>query len=362
MFDIGQPKDQLDTPALWVDIERLEENIAKLAAHFQTAGVQWRPHFKGIKIPSIAHKLIKAGAIGITCAKLSEAEVLALAGIGDILIANQIVGPHKTMRLAHLQHSADVKVAVDHPQNVAELGRAAVDHGVEIGVLVDVNTGMERTGTTPGEEAVALSSLVHQTAGLRYLGLMAWEGHTLVNEDPAVKEQEIYKAVNLLLDTAAQCRSAGLPVTIVSGGGSGTYKITPFIPGMTEIQAGGAIFSDVAYQSWGVETTPCLYIRTRVTSRPASDRIIIDAGFKAMPVWHATPKALGIEHIKKHATSAEHGILTLDQPNHDIGIGEAFDFIVGYTDSTLFLHDTLYGIRRGKIEVVWEISGRGKLR
>lgn len=362
MSEIGLPYDQLDTPALWVDLETLEGNIATLAAHFQAAGVQWRPHFKGIKVPAVAHMLVRAGAIGLTCAKLGEAEVLAQAGITDLLVANQVVGPRKALRLALLQHQADVKVAVDHPDNVAELGQAATAHGVEIGILVDVNTGMQRTGVTPGEEVVALAERVHQTPGLTFLGVMAWEGHAVPLQDPAAKEQEIRRAVGLLVDSAERCRAAGLTAAIVSGGGSGTYAITASIPGMTEIQAGGAIFSDVAYASWGVKTTPCLSLRTQVTSRPAPDRVIIDAGFKALPAWHATPHAAGLPPLKKHVTSAEHGVLTLEEPNDDIRIGQTFDFTLGYTDSTLFLHDTLYGVRRGVVETAWAISGRGKLR
>jgi D-serine deaminase-like pyridoxal phosphate-dependent protein len=227
MSDIGLPKEQLDTPILWVELDSLEKNIKSLAAYFQQAGVQWRPHVKGIKVPAIAHRLLAAGAIGVTCAKLGEAEVMAQAGIRDILIANQIVGTPKITHLVHLNQYTDVKVAVDNPLNVAELGQAAMAAGVELGVLVDVNTGMDRTGVAPGEEAVELSKLVHETAGLRYLGLMAWEGHTLGHKDTAVKEQAIHHAVGLLVDSADQCRAAGLPVTIVSGGGSGTYKTTP---------------------------------------------------------------------------------------------------------------------------------------
>jgi D-serine deaminase-like pyridoxal phosphate-dependent protein len=362
MSDIGLPKEQLDTPILWVELDSLEKNIKSLAAYFQQAGVQWRPHVKGIKVPAIAHRLLAAGAIGVTCAKLGEAEVMAQAGIRDILIANQIVGTPKITRLVHLNQYTDVKVAVDNPLNVAELGQAAMAAGVELGVLVDVNTGMNRTGVAPGEEAVELSKQVHETAGLRYLGLMAWEGHTLGHKDTAVKEQAIHHAVGLLVDSADQCRAAGLPVTIVSGGGSGTYKTTPHIKGITEIQAGGAIFSDVAYQSWGVETTPCLFIRALVTSRPAPDRIIFDTGFKAMPAWHAQPRPLGIEGIKKFSTSAEHGVMTLHAANTQIQVGDTFDFVVGYTDATLFLHDKLYGLRRDVVEVVWDIAGRGKLQ
>ena len=363
MNEIGLKKSELDTPILWVDLGLLEINIATLAKHFKSAGVDWRPHTKGMKVPAIAHKAIAAGAIGVTCAKLGEAEVMAAAGIRDILIANQIVGAKKIARLVNLQRHAEVKVAVDNEANALEIGRAAVAKGVEVGILVDVNNGMNRTGVAPGPPVVALSRLVHETAGLRYLGLMAYEGHAIELDDPDAKRQEIEASVGLLTESVKLCRQAGLPVEIVSGGGSGTYKVTPFLPGMTEIQAGGAIFSDIAYQSWDVETTPCLFVRSTVTSRAVPNRIIFDAGWKTLPAWFAyKPKPVGLAGIKSIAMSAEHGIVTLEEPNDTVQVGDAFDFIVGYGDVTLFLHDKLYGIRDGVVEVVWDIQGRGKLR
>ena len=362
MSEISLKKTELDTPVLWVDLDLLESNIANLSKHFKAAGVNWRPHMKGIKIPAIAHKAIRAGAIGVTCAKLGEAEVMAAAGIKDILIANQIVGPKKIARLANLRRHADVKVAVDNEANIAELGEAASAKGVELGILVELDTGMHRAGVAPGQPAVELSRIIYETSGLCYLGLMAWEGHVLAINDPDLKRQEIEKAVGLLTKSAQFCREAGLPVSIVSGGGSGTYKVTPFLSGITEIQAGGAIFCDVTYRAWGVETEPSLFVRTVVTSRPAPDRIIFDAGFKALPDWIGTPRPIGLFDVKTIAMSAEHGTMTLETPDLSVKVGDAFDFIVGYGDSTVFLHDRLYGIRDGVVEVVWTIQGGGKIR
>ena len=283
------------------------------------------------------------------------------AGITDLLIANQVVGPHKIERLVNLRKHADVKVAVDSEINIRAIGATAVKKGVEIGVVVEVNTGMNRTGVMPGESAVKLAQCADQTNGVRFMGVMSWEGHTLGNDDEAVKEREIVKAITLLTDTAAQCQQAGLTVSIVSGGGGGTYKYTPFQDGMTEIQAGGAIFNDVLYTRWGVETQQCLFMRSTVTSRPASDRVIFDSGFKTMPVWFAQPAPIGISGVKSYSASAEHGVMILDEANSDIQVGDVYDFVIGYTDSTLYLHDTLYGVREGNVEVVWDITARGKL-
>jgi D-serine deaminase-like pyridoxal phosphate-dependent protein len=360
--EVGLRKADLETPVLWVDLDILQHNISYLAGYFQAAGVNWRPHVKGIKVPAIAHKAIAAGAMGVTCAKLSEAEIMAAAGIQDILIANQIVGPQKTARLANLRRHADVKVAVDNETNVAELGKAARAKSVELGIVVEVDVGMCRAGIAPGQPALEMSSLVHDTPGLCYRGLMAWEGHTRAEDDLEERGLKIEKAIGLLVESASQCRVAGLPVSIVSAGGTGTYYVTAFQSGVTEIQAGGATFGDVASQNWGVETKPSLFVRTMVTSRPAPDRIILDAGFKTLPKWHNTPQPVGLSGVKTIGLSAEHGTVTLKEPNHTVKVGEAVDFVVGYGDETVCLHDRLYGIREGTVEIVWPILGRGKIR
>jgi D-serine deaminase-like pyridoxal phosphate-dependent protein len=360
--EVGLRKTELDTPVLWVDVDQLESNITCLAEYFCAAGVGWRPHVKGIKVPAIAHKAIAAGAIGVTCAKVSESEVMAAAGVQDILIANQIVGPKKIVRLVNLQRHADVKVVVDNKANVARLGQAAQAKGVELGVLVEVDVGMHRAGVAPGQAALDLSRLVHQTPGLRYRGLMAWEGHARAITDPDLRKGGIREAVHLLTESAALCVDDGLPVSIVSAGGSGTYHVTAFQPAVTEVQAGGAIFSDVACQRWEVDTQPSLFVRSMVTSRPAPDRIIFDAGFKSLPNWFRAPAPVGLPPVKKMSMSAEHGVFTLESPDSTIDIGDVFDFIVGYGDSTLFLHDDLYGVRDGIVEVVWDIQGQRKIR
>lgn len=360
---IGLPITEVDTPALWVDLDRLEQNIVTLVRHFQAAGVQWRPHTKGMKIPAIAHKLLAAGAIGITCAKVSEAEVMVAAGIKDILIANQITGKHKLPRLANLCRQADVKVAVDNARNVAALGAAAVSYGVEIGVLVEINCGMERAGVQPGEATLALARLITQTPGVRLRGLMTWEGQTLDIADPVQKRQAIERSIGLITESAELCRRNDIPVEIVSGGGSGTYKVTPFLSGMTEIQAGGAIFCDVTYQSWGVDLQPALFVQTTVTSRPNPRRIICDAGFKSLPSNDGAPAPLGLaQKVQKVVSSAEHGALELETPNETLQVGDLLDFVVGYGDGTVYLHDMMVGVRKGMVECVWQILGRGKLQ
>lgn len=362
MSEVGLCLGDVDTPFLWVDLDRLEKNIACVAAHLQRAGVQWRPHTKGIKTPAIAHKLIKAGAIGVTCAKLGEAEVMVAAGITDILIANQIVGRQKYLRLVNLCCQANVKIAVDSTATLAELSQFARAKDVEVGVIIEIDTGMNRAGVQPGDAVVSLAQAIVNHPGLRFEGVMSWEGHSLAEAGDEARRQAAKAAIAQLVESAERCRQAGIPVRIVSCGGSGTLDVTPFQLGVTEIQAGGAIFNDVTYAKWNVPTEPALFVRSTVTSRPTPERIIFDAGWKTSPSWMNPPRPLGIEHVSAIRTSAEHGYVILSEPNHDIQVGDSFDFMVGYGDNTVFLHDVIYGVRAGVVESVWRVEGRGRLR
>ncbi len=365
MTEIGLRIEELDTPALWVDLGRLERNIQCVAEELAGLGVSWRPHIKGIKVPAIAHKLVRAGAIGVTCGKLGEAEVMAAAGISDILVANQVVGPQKVARLVAIQRHADVKSAVDSVENVVEIGRAASAIGVEVGLIIELDTGMHRAGVLPGEPVVALAKVIEQTPGVKLRGLMTWEGHNLSHTDVAEKQAGIQESIGQLLSSVEQCRKAGFPVEIVSGGGSGTYMYTARLKGMTEVQAGGAIFCDQTYQGWGLALEPSLFLRARVTSRPAPDRLICDTGFKTHTRGFSNPKPIAFD-AESVVLSAEHGIITLgkneDGVNDGLKVGTTFDLMPGYGDATVFLHDTLYGVRDGVVETVWDVAARGKLR
>jgi D-serine deaminase-like pyridoxal phosphate-dependent protein len=359
--EVGRSVSELETPSLWIDLDGLDRNIEELAAIFKKAKIDWRPHTKGIKVPAIAQKAIDAGAIGVTCAKLGEAEVMAAAGIGDILVANEVVGPRKIARLVNVQQQADVMVAVDDALNVAAIGKAATEKGVEVRVLVEVETGMERAGTVPGQPTVDIARVVHETPGVTFEGLMAWEGQAVDVQDPTEKRQVIEKAMNLMQQSVDMCVQAGLPVNIVSGGGSGTYLITPSYGVITEIQAGGAMLCDNRYIYFGVETKPCIFARATVTSRPTPTRIILDGGFKSMPAWPGAPTPLGLNNVEAVATSAEHVVIELDAPNTSTKVGDGMDFILGYTDATVCLHDQIYGVRNGIVETEWAVQGRGKL-
>ena len=359
--DVGHAVAEIDTPVLLADLGIVEANIARLAAYLRNAGVSWRPHTKGQKVPALAHKEIAAGAIGVTCAKLGEAEVMAASGIRDILIANQVVGPAKAARLAGLLAHADPIVALDSLENAEELGAAVTRRGRRLRVLVEVNVGMNRAGVEPGRAAVLLSEKVSQLPGLRYVGLMGWEGHCGSIADAEQRRRAIETAVGGLVESAELCRQAGLPVEIVSCGGTSTFLVTAGIPGVTEVQAGGGIFGDVLYQSRGVDHPFGLTVLTTVTSRPTPTRIIVDAGRKAMSVDVAMPRPKDLAGVQSVSLSAEHGRIELAVPTDAIHVGDKLEWIVGYGDTTVCLHDEMLGVRDGVVETVWPILGRGKL-
>jgi D-serine deaminase-like pyridoxal phosphate-dependent protein len=360
---VGRSKWELDTPALVVDLPTMERNVTTMAKRIIGAGVNWRPHTKGQKVPAIAHLELAAGAIGVTCAKLGEAEVMAAAGIRDILIANQIVGAQKVARLVNLRKHADVIVAVDSPENVAELSAAAAAKGVEQRVVIEVDVGMSRCGVAPGEKVVELARTIRRSPGLKFAGVMGWEAPCTRLTDPAEKRACVEEALGGLVRSAELCRQADLPVEIVSCGGTGTYWVSATIPGITELQAGGGIFHDVHYaEHFGVDHEFAMTVMTTVISRPTPERIIVDAGLKTMSSQAANPRPLNVGEVQAVGFSAEHGKIELAAPNTDLKVGDKVEWVVGYTDTTVLLHDELYAVRDGAVEVVWPILGRGKLR
>lgn len=348
--------EQIPTPALWADLDRLEANIAYLANYFRRARIAWRPQTKGIKVPELAQQLIAAGAAGITCAKLSEAEVMAAHGISDILIANQVVGYGKMERLAALQRQANITVAVDSEANARELA------GTGVQALVEVNLGLNRCGRAPGEDTVQFAQLVSRIPGMNLAGLMAWEGHVLAIADAEEKRAACRQAVEQLVATAEQCRAAGLEMPVVNCGGSGTFRITAHVPGVTEIEAGGAVWGDMQYQQWGADLPCALFLSVTVVSRPTPERAVVDLGYKACNNGpFERPACVTDPALKLTALHAEHGLLDVSACAAPPRVGDRLDFAVGYSDQTVYCHEYLHGVRRGTVEQVWPISARGKL-
>lgn len=359
---IGRPVDELDTPALLIDLDAFEHNLAYLSKEVAAAGIAWRPHAKGHKCPAIAHKELAAGAIGVTCAKLGEAEVMAANGVHDILVANQVVGPIKARRLAALSAHADVIVAVDCIENGREIAAAANAVGTKPRVIIEVDNGLHRSGTAPGEATVNLARQLAALDGIRFAGLMGYEGHAMSIVDPVERATEITNCVRLLVDTAEACRDAGLSIDIVSASGTGTFQTAVENKGITEVQAGGGIFGDAFYQGLGLPIKPAMILLAQVVSRPLPNRIIIDAGRKTTDPSLRAPKARGIDGVTSLAFSAEHANFTLDHDTELPRVGDRLELEIGYHDQTTHLHENLYGVRNGLVETIWPVAARGRLQ
>lgn len=359
---IGHPKSALDTPALLVDLDLMEANMARIVAACRAHGVGWRPHAKAHKTPEIAQMQLAAGAIGITCAKVGEAEVMSAAGIRDILIANQIVGAAKIERLIAVATRADTIVCVDSVENARELDQAFRNAGRRLRVLIEVDIGMNRAGVAPGADVVALAREIERCPGLRLVGVEGWEAHVTTMER-VEKERSVPEAIAKLVASARACREAGFAVDIVSCGGTGSFPYCIEQTGVTEVQIGGAIFSDMHYRThYHVDFEPALTVLATVTSRPTPTRIVVDAGKKTMSGDAAMPEPVGLPPVRAMKLSAEHAKLELERASDAPKVGDKIEFIVGYSDTTVHLHEEIVATRGGRIEAVWPVAGRGRIK
>jgi len=348
----------LDTPALVLDAGALEQNIAKMAAFARDAGVHLRPHAKTHKSPRIAAMQLEAGAIGITCQKLSEAEVMVDAGIDGILISNQIVGPQKIRRLVELARRADVMVAVDDPRNVAELSAAAVAGGVTLKLLVEVNVGMMRCGVMPGEPALELARLVLHSPGLDFRGLMGYEGHAVALRTAEERQATAAPSLQALVDTAELLRAHGLTVEVVSSTGTGTYNIGGGFPGITELEVGSYATMDADYRAVGMPFGFALRVLATVISTPQEGLAILDAGMKSIAPDHGMPLVLDLPNAQVLALSEEAGWLTMPGPERLVP-GDKVRLVPGHGCTTINLHDRYHVVRDGLVVDTWPVAARG---
>jgi len=352
-------KEEMETPALLIDLDFLEYNIATMAKFINDKKAKLRPHFKTHKCPTISHKQINAGAKGITCAKLGEAETLVLAGIKDVLIANTIVQPSKIMRLASLAHGdAKISVAADNQQNISFLSEAATTVGSTIHVLVEVDIGMERCGVNTPEEVLLLARKILEASGLVFEGIQAYEGHLVYNTDIEARRQGVRKGADKLNKIKAFIENNGISVNQVSGGGTGTYNITGNDMIWTEIQAGSYIFMDTIYERLGLDFKNALSIlATVIHKRPGM--AVTDAGLKVCSTEQGLPRIKKYPHLKFHdELSEEHGIII--DPRDELTYLKKIEYIPSHCCTTVNLHDHFYCMRNGYLESVWPISARGK--
>lgn len=361
---IGLQKQEMDTPTCCVDLDLMEANLAKLASEIQAFGKGWRPHVKCHKTAVVAHRQRAAGAIGFTCAKLGEAEALADAGLDHFLVANQVVGEKKLQRAAALSRTHDLILAYDHFAQVEPLSRMCKTWGVTCSVVIEVDIGFQRAGTKPGRDTLQLAQAISRLPNIKLAGIMGYEGHLLGIADPDEKQKKILDALDLLGHCRYLMLQDGLPCEIVSAGGTGSYRYASTSQAITEIQAGGGIFGDPMYRNLchvsGFEYA--LTMLVTITSRPTLDRAIIDAGRKTMSPDIHMPVVKGHPDAELLKLSAEHGILRLGPQSRDLKIGDKIEVVVGYADLTTVLHDHFYAFRNNRLEAIWPIIARDRLR
>jgi len=364
-YIVGSKVEEIETPALLLELDKLEYNLNKMADLVRKNNKHIRPHFKTHKSPFLAHKQLSAGAIGITCQKLSEAEILAKSGIKDILITNEIVGKQKIRRLINLAAYTDVKVAIDNEQNAEDISKMALDKGVVMNYLVEVNIGMDRCGVEPGEPVVNFVKKLNELPGLNFLGIIAYEGHAVFIETLKERQKETNRALEKVSYTKELLEKESIFCQIISCAGTGTYMITGQHPDVTEIEAGSYLTMDSKYENTeGVGGTfkTALTVLTTIISIPGNDRIIVDAGLKSISKDFGMPFSKdNREDLELHKLSEEHGIFKIKKDNKkSFTLGQKIELIPSHGCTTINLHDLYYGIRSGIVECILPIEGRGK--
>jgi D-serine deaminase-like pyridoxal phosphate-dependent protein len=360
----GSVLDHVDTPALLVDLDVLDANIATMASFAAETGVSLRPHAKAHKCAEVARKQIAAGAVGICCQKLSEAEALVAAGLDDVLVTNELVGPAKIRRLVELARHATVAACVDDPRNVAELAAAAHGGDVVLALLVEVDIGDGRCGAPPGEAVVALADTIESSPGLRFAGLHAYRGGIQHVRSAAERRDAAHAADERARIAREALAARGIRCDRVTGGGTGTFPFDAELGVHDEIQPGSYVFMDADYaRNEPASTAPAfaqsLFVWSTVMSAPSSDRVVLDAGTKSLPPDSGPPTIPGWPNLEYRSAGDEHGVVVVPPGSAAPSLGEKLALVPGHCDPTVNLYDWLVCVRDRVVVDVWPVVGRG---
>ncbi len=358
---IGMDEQELETPVLVVDIDAMDRNLEKMMKILRGSDVRLRPHLKTAKSPALAWRMIDAGAVGICCAKLSEAEVMANAGIQDILLTSEVAGYGKFERLVALARRLPrFKAVVDSNHAVESIDRVAAEFGVTVNVLIEVDVNTGRSGVATPEEALALADRIRELDHVELIGLHGYAGHAQVR--PADERSELNQpAMDVLKAAIDLLEEHNHELPYKSGGGTGSVRLDVEAGILNEVQAGSFLLMDIAYRDAGVEFENALTCLSTVISRPSSERAVCDAGQKTLsrdagPAEVSEP--VGVTYLRG---SDEHGNLAVDEDivAGPFPVGEVIRLIPSHVCTTINLHDVLVGIRDGKVEAVWPVEARG---
>lgn len=363
----GDPLSSLDTPSMIVDLDIMEENITKLFRLLKPTGVDVRPHLKTTKSPMLARKLIEAGAKGGCVAKISEAEIMVASGIEDIFITCEIVGAPKVSRLVELfRHHPHIRVAVDSVKGSTAINDALAASGIErpLQVLIDVNVGQNRTGVKPGEETLALARHIATLKHLDLIGFHGYEGHLQHVRGQQEREANCRAAMSVLTSTADLLRANNFAIKVVTTGGTGTAEFCATSPGITEVQPGSFIFMDADYRNVvGSYFSNSLTILSTIISKPEPNRVVIDAGIKSLTTDSGFAEPKDLPGVTYTPNGDEHGSLSWEEGERKgLEIGDRVEMIPSHIDPTINLHDFYYAHRKGVIEEIWPVAGRGKVQ
>ncbi len=358
-------EDEVDTPALLLDLDAFEHNLDRMAALLAPTGARLRAHAKTHKSPVIAHMQMARGAVGQCVQKVAEAEALAWGGVPDILVSNEVVGPRKLARLAALSRIARVAVCADDPAGVAALAAAAQDAAVRLTVLVEIDVGAARCGVPPGPAAVALAETIAASPHLRFGGIQAYHGSAQHIRDPGERAATIAAAADGTRRTVEQLRQRGLDCAVVGGAGTGSFEHEAASGVFTEIQAGSYAFMDADYARNGGGASAgfrhALFVLATVMSATRPGLAVLDAGHKAVAIDSGLPLAWNHPAIRYTGASDEHGKLEWDPAAPGPRLGETLRLVPGHCDPTVDRHDWYVGVRNGRVECLWPVAARGAM-
>jgi 3-hydroxy-D-aspartate aldolase len=366
---LGAALDDVDTPALLIDLAAFERNLRRMADTVPPNGtVRLRPHAKTHKSPHIAEKQMALGAVGVCCQKVSEAEILVDGGIPDVLVSNEVAGSTKLRRLAALARRARVGICADDADNVAALDAAAGEAGVRLRVLVEIDVGAARCGVAPGEPALHLAKAVARSPHLEFGGLQAYHGSAQHIRDYAERRAAIQRAASMAHDTKELLRRNGIECAVITGAGTGSYCFEIETGVYNELQCGSYVFMDADYAhnkdrsgAAQPEFEHALFIWTTVMSKPTGERAVVDAGLKAFSVDSGMPVVCDLPDATLDRASDEHGRIVLARASNALHVGQKIRLIPGHCDPTVNLYDWYVGVRDGRVECLWPVAARGAL-
>jgi len=355
---LGRARDEVTTPALLLDLDVAKRNIRKMADNFRELPAQLRPHIKVHKSPQLSRLAIEAGAIGVACATAWEANVMAEAGIEDVLVANQVVHPDKVRVLAETARDHRITVAVDDVRNVEQLSRAASDAATTLELLIEIDVGMGRCGVRHREEALPIAERIAALPHVRLRGMQGYEGHCMLEPDHDVRREEAHRANEKLVDAVDFLAERGHPSDVVSGGGTGTWYITGAHPRITEVQAGSYALMDCFHGNLvpgGFEVA--MTVIGTVVSRQ-DNTVVLDCGRKAVGIDFVTPPLAAHPEAEIRYYAEEHCLADFpDLPPLDLG--DRAEVIPGYGPTTVNLYDVFHVLEGGVVSDIWPVTPRG---